>query len=223
MEQPGRIHRRATLDYTTKFANAQGAPPRMLSPLVFEPGQHGERAYDIFSYLLKQRIIFIGEPIDAFMANVVVAQLVHLDNESGVPIEIYINSPGGCVTDMFAIYDAIQYIKAPVYTLCIGTAMSAAAVLLLAGSKGCRRALPHAKIMLHQPSGGYIGDSENFKRHSNFMLGLRSEINKLISKHTGKSEADVEKQLEFDNFMSAKEALAWGIIDKIQDVRSEIK
>lgn len=199
------------------------AAPRMLSPLIFESGQHGERAYDIFSYLLKQRIIFIGEPIDAWVSNVVAAQLVHLDNEdSSKPIEIYINSPGGIVTDMFAIYDAMQYIKTPVYTLCVGMAMSAAAVLLLSGAKGYRRALPHAEIMLHQPSGGFWGNSINFERHSDAITRNRKDINKLISRHTGKTEAAVEEELKFDRFMSAKDALAWGVIDRIQEKRTEL-
>ena len=190
---------------------------RMMTPVIFESGAHGERAYDIFSKLMKERIIFIGEPIDSFVANSVCAQLIYLDGsaDADTPIHVYINSPGGYVTDTLAIYDTMQYVRCPVHTLCIGQAMSGAALLLLSGNKGNRRALPHAEIMLHQPSGGVGGKVTDIERHTRRMLDQKAECNSIISKHTGMTVEDAGRLLEWDWFLTAGEAIEKGIIDSI--------
>jgi ATP-dependent Clp protease protease subunit len=166
---------------------------------------------------MTQRIIFIGEGIDSDVANIVCAQLNYLDNidSTDSPIHIYINSPGGYVTDTLAIYDTMQYVKNPVHTLCIGQAASGAALLLLAGTKGCRKALPHAEIMLHQPSGGMMGKVSDVQRHAERMKSQKAECNAIVSKHTKLSIQEAEKLLEWDTFLNASESLEHGIIDSI--------
>lgn len=184
-------------------------------PLIFESGVHGERAYDIFSKLMTQRVIFIGQPIDSILANIVCAQLNYLDNNSDDPINIYINSPGGSVTDTLAIYDTMQYVRNEVHTLCIGQAASGAALILLSGTPGCRRALKNAEIMLHQPSGGSFGKVTDLVSHVKQMDRLKNICKEIVVEHTKISEDDAVKLLEWDAFMTSNEAVERGIIDEI--------
>ncbi|MCL4479689.1 MAG: ATP-dependent Clp endopeptidase proteolytic subunit ClpP [Deltaproteobacteria bacterium] len=196
----------------------------MLIPMVIEQTSKGERAYDIYSRLLKERIIFIGAPIDDELANLVIAQLLFLEAEDPEKdISIYINSPGGVVTAGLAIYDTIQYIKPNITTMCIGQAASMGAVLLAAGVKGKRFALPHARVMIHQPSGGLQGKASEIDIHAKEILKLRSEINSILSSHTGQSIDKIEADTERDFFMSGEEAISYGIIDTVVAKRAEIK
>jgi ATP-dependent Clp protease protease subunit len=186
------------------------------SPVVFEEGPRGERAYDIFSRLVKERIIWLGGPIVPDVADMIVAQLVFLDRtDSSKPIDLYINSPGGHVTAGLAIYDAMQFVRCPVYTLCVGEAASMGAVLLLSGHRGERAALPNSRIMLHQPSGGYWGTQTDVEIQAEELRRLKGILNGIISEHTGRDLDAVHRALERDMFMSAKEAKDWGVIDKI--------
>jgi len=187
----------------------------MTTPLIFETTSSGERAYDIFSKLMTQRIIFIGEGIDSDVANIVCAQINHLESTSEDPIHMYINSPGGIVTDTLAIYDTMQYVNVPIHTLCIGQACSGAALLLLAGTKGQRRALPHSEIMLHQPSGGAMGKVTDMLRHVKQMEKQKAQLNEIVKKHTNLSIEEVNELLEWDAFMGPEEAKDKGIIDTI--------
>lgn len=185
-------------------------------PIIFESGQHGERGYDIFSKLMKDRIVFIGTPIDSYVANIACAQLNYLDSlDPETPINIYINSPGGYVTDTLAIYDTMQYVRAPVQTLCIGQAMSGAALLLLAGNPGKRMALPHAEIMIHQPSGGFGGKVSDVERHAARMKEQKNDLNNIIVKHTKVTFEEAQRLSEWDWFLTPKEAIERGIIDEI--------
>jgi len=187
-----------------------------LIPTVIEKTHHGERAYDIYSRLLKDRIIFIGTPIDDQVANSVIAQLLFLESEdSKKDIKLYINSPGGSVTAGLAIYDTIQYIKPNVVTICIGLAASMGAVLLAAGEKGKRCALPNSKIMIHQVMGGAQGQASDIKIQAEEILKVKENLNKILAKHTGKPLKQVEKDSDRDYYMSAEEALKYGLIDKI--------
>lgn len=189
----------------------------MTTPIIFETGEQGERAYDVFSRLMKDRIIFISDVIDDDMANIVVAQLVFLSKaQPDEPIHLYINSPGGYVTSGLAIYDAMQYVTAPVHTLCIGQACSMAAVLLCAGSPGCRSALPSSTIMIHQPSGGARGTATDAQIGIDEMNRKKTYITEIISKHTGKSVKQARDTMERDHYMDAKQAKAWGMIDGIK-------
>jgi len=191
-------------------------------PFVIEQSGRGERAYDIYSRLLKERIIFIGTPIDDTVANLVMAQLLFLAAEDSVKeISIYINSPGGIVSSGLAIYDTIQYIKAPVATICIGMAASMAALLLAAGSKTKRFALPHARIMIHQPEGAYQGQASDIEIHAKEVLKIRQILNQLFVKHTGQSEEKIIKDTDRNHFMSAEEAKDYGIIDDLLITRKE--
>lgn len=188
----------------------------MLIPVVIEQTHRGERAYDIYSRLLKDRIIFIGEPIDDNVANIVVAQLLFLEAEDPKKdIYIYINSPGGLVTAGLAIYDTMQYIKADICTICIGQAASMAAVLLAAGTKGKRYALPHARIMLHQPLGGAQGQATDINIQAKEIMRLRALINDILVKHTGQSLERIEKDTDRDFYMTAEDAKDYGIIDEV--------
>ncbi|MBC7331438.1 MAG: ATP-dependent Clp endopeptidase proteolytic subunit ClpP [Synergistetes bacterium] len=188
----------------------------MLIPVVIEQTHRGERAYDIYSRLLKDRIIFIGEPIDDNVANIVVAQLLFLEAEDPKKdIFIYINSPGGLVTAGLAIYDTMQYIKADICTICIGQAASMAAVLLAAGTKGKRYALPHARIMLHQPLGGAQGQATDINIQAKEIMRLRGLINDILVKHTGQSLERIEKDTDRDFYMTAEDAKEYGIIDEV--------
>ncbi len=187
-----------------------------LIPMVIEQTNRGERSFDIYSRLLQERIIFLGSEIDDNMANVVMAQMLHLDAEDPEKdIQLYINSPGGVVTAALAIYDTMQFIKSPVSSICIGQAASAAAVLLLAGEKGKRYSLPHARILLHQPSGGVQGTSMDVEIQTREMVRLRRLLNEIIAKHTGQDIKKIEKDTERDFILDAQGAKEYGIIDEI--------
>lgn len=187
-----------------------------LVPMVLEKSQFGERAYDIYSRLLKDRIIFIGGPIDDGVANLVMAQLLFLDAEdSKKDISIYVNSPGGVVTAGLAIYDTIQYIKSDVSTICIGQAASAAAVLLAAGAKGKRFALPNARVMIHQVMGGAEGQATDVEIQTREIVRIKKIINDILAKHTGKTIAAIERDTDRDFYMSAQEAKKYGLLDEV--------
>ena len=185
-------------------------------PYVIEQTSRGERSYDIYSRLLKDRIIFIGEAIDEHIASLVVAQLLFLEAEDpDKDISIYINSPGGSVTAGMAIYDTMQYIKPEVSTICVGMAASMGAFLLSAGQKGKRFALPNAEIMIHQPLGGVQGQAEDIKIHAEWILRTREKLNKILSSNTGQPLNIIARDTDRDNFMSAEEAMRYGLIDKV--------
>ena len=185
-------------------------------PVVVEQSSRGERAYDIYSRLLKERIIFLGGPIDDSVANVVVAQMLFLESEDpDKDIHLYINSPGGVVTAGLAIYDTMQYIKPDVSTICIGQAASMGSLLLTAGAAGKRYALPHARIMIHQPLGGAQGQSTDIQIQAKEILRLREVGNEILSRHTGQDAEKVNVDTERDNFMSAEEAKSYGLIDEV--------
>lgn len=187
-----------------------------LIPTVIEKTNMGERAYDIYSRLLKERIIFLGTGIDDAVANTVIAQLIFLESEDkDKDIKLYINSPGGSVSAGLAIYDTMQFIKPDVSTICIGMAASMGAVLLAGGAKGKRMALPNADVMIHQVLGGAEGQASDVKIRAEYMLKQKSRLNRLLSKHTGKSEKKIEEDTDRDNFMSAEEAVKYGLIDKV--------
>jgi ATP-dependent Clp protease protease subunit len=191
-------------------------------PIVIEQTGRGERAYDIYSRLLKDRIIMLGTPIDDHVANLIVAQLLFLEAEDPEKdIYLYINSPGGVVTAGLAIYDTMQYIKPDVVTICMGQAASMGAVLLAAGAKGKRFALPHSRIMIHQPLGGFQGQATDIEIHAKEILRLKKTLNEILSKHTGQSLRKIEKDTERDYFMSAEEAMKYGLIDKVLTKRGE--
>ena len=187
-----------------------------LIPMVIEQTSRGERSFDIYSRLLKERIIFLGTAVDDNVANVIMAQMLHLEAEDPEKdIQLYINSPGGAVTSALAIYDTMQFIKSPVSTICIGQATSAAAVLLLAGEKGKRFLLPNSRVLLHQPSGGVSGTSMDVEIHTREMVRMRKLLNEIISKHTGQDLKKVEKDTERDFIMNAQEAKDYGIVDEV--------
>ncbi|HLD30644.1 MAG TPA: ATP-dependent Clp endopeptidase proteolytic subunit ClpP [Patescibacteria group bacterium] len=187
-----------------------------LIPTVIEKTTHGERAYDIYSRLLKDRIIFLGDTVDDGIANSIIAQLLFLESQDKEKdIKIYINSPGGSVTAGLAIYDTIQYIKPDVSTICVGLAASMSAVLLASGTKGKRFALPNAEILIHQVMGGAEGQATDIKIRAERILKMKDRLNKILSTHTGSSLEKIEKDTDRDYFMSAEEALKYGIIDKI--------
>ena len=185
-------------------------------PTVIEKTGRGERAYDIYSRLLEDRIIFVGTPITDTVANIVIAQLLFLQKENkNQEIQLYINSPGGYVSDGLAIYDTMQYLTCDIATYCIGQAMSMGALLLAAGTKGKRFALPHARVMLHQPSGGVGGTAADIERHTEEILKLRHEMNEIVSHHTGQTVERVEEDSDRDFFLSAKEAKEYGLVDEV--------
>jgi len=187
-----------------------------LTPIVIEKSGKGERSYDIWSRLLKDRIVFIGSPIDDFVANLVIAQLLFLQSENKTQdIELYINSPGGSVTAGLAIYDTMQLVQCDVATYCIGQAASMGAVLLTAGAKGKRRCLPHARVMLHQPWGGAQGDAADIKIQAEEIIKLKQRLNKIVAKHTGQPIEKIEKDTDRDYFMSAEEAKNYGLVDEV--------
>jgi ATP-dependent Clp protease protease subunit len=189
-------------------------------PFVIEQTGRGERAYDIYSRLLKERIVFVGTPIDDTVANLVIAQLLFLEAEdANKEIFLYINSPGGIVSSGLAIYDTMQYIKPPVSTICIGMAASMAALLLAGGTKGKRYALPHSRIMIHQPEGAFQGQAADIEIHAREVLKVRELLNKLLAKHTGKTEERIAKDTDRNYFMSAEEAKEYGIIDEVIETR----
>jgi ATP-dependent Clp protease protease subunit len=198
--------------------------PTIFPPYVIERSSRGERTYDIFSRLLMDRIVFLGTPINDDVANVIIAQLLFLeaDNQER-DIYLYINSPGGIVSSAFAIYDTMQHIKAPVNTICMGMAASAASFLLAAGRKAKRAALPHARIMMHQPSGGYQGSAADIEVQAKEILYLRDKLNELYAFHTGRAKEQIEHDIDRDRFMSAEEARDYGIVDKVIQRRSELE
>lgn len=192
-------------------------------PMVIETTGRSERAYDIYSRLLKDRIILLGEEIDDHTASLVCAQLLFLESEDPEKeIYMYINSPGGVVTAGLAIYDTMQYISAPVATLCMGQAASMGAFLLAAGAKGMRYALPNSRIMIHQPSGGFRGQATDIDIHAREVLRLKSILNKIMAEHTGQSAKALESHTERDNFMSSEEAAKFGLIDKVLKSRDDL-
>jgi ATP-dependent Clp protease protease subunit len=191
-----------------------------LVPMVVEQTNRGERAFDIFSRLLKERVIFITGPIEDGMAALVSAQLLFLEAENPKKeINLYINSPGGVVTSGMAIYDTMQFVRPPVSTLCLGQAASMGSLLLAAGEKGMRFALPNARIMVHQPSGGFQGQASDIERHAQDIIKLKRRLNEVYVKHTGQTYDTVENTLDRDHFMSAEEAASWGLIDKVIEKR----
>lgn len=196
----------------------------LLVPMVVEQTGRGERAYDIYSRLLKDRIIFVVGPIEDHMANLIIAQMLFLESENpDKDISLYINSPGGVVTSGLAIYDTMQFIKPDVSTMCIGQAASAAALLLCGGAKGKRHCLPHARMMIHQPLGGYQGQATDILIHAEEMKLVREKLNKIMGSHTGKTSEEILKDTERDNFMSAEEAINYGLIDTVFKKRVEIE
>ena len=192
----------------------------MLVPMVVEQSNRGERAFDIFSRLLRERVIFLTGPVEDGMASLVVAQLLFLESENPKKeISLYINSPGGIVTSGLAIYDTMQFIRPAVSTLCVGQAASMGSLLLAAGEKDMRFALPNARIMVHQPSGGYQGQVTDIMIHAREVEGLKRRLNEIYEKHTGKDYKVIEEALERDNFMTAEGAKAFGIVDQVMEKR----
>ena len=187
-------------------------------PIVVEQTARGERSYDIYSRLLKDRIVFLGGPIDDNVANIVIAQLLFLEAESpDKDIHIYVNSPGGVVTAGLAIYDTMQYIKPDVSTICVGSAASMGAVLLASGATGKRYALPHSRVMIHQPLGGVQGQATEIEIHAREILRMREELNNILARHTGRTLDEINNDTERDHFLSAEEALKYGLIDEVLD------
>jgi ATP-dependent Clp protease protease subunit len=198
-----------------------------LVPYVIEQTSKGERSYDIFSRLLKERIIFLSEQVDSASASVVIAQLLFLDAEDpGKDIFLYINTPGGSITDGMAIYDTMQYIKSDVCTICVGMAASMGSVLLAAGTKGKRYALPNSEVLIHQPligGGGISGQTTEIKIHADHMVKTREKLNKILSERTGQPIERIQQDTERDNYMTAEEAKAYGLIDEVMDNINNIK
>ena len=194
-----------------------------LVPMVVEQTARGERAYDIYSRLLKDRLVFIVGPVEDHMANLVVAQLLFLESENpNKDIHLYINSPGGVVSAGLSIYDTMQFINCDVSTICVGQAASMGALLLAGGTKGKRFALPHSRIMVHQPSAGYQGQATDISIHAEEVLELKRRLNEIMAKHTGQDLATIERDLERDNFMSAAKAVDYGIIDTVLAQRKQM-
>lgn len=192
----------------------------VLVPMVVEQTNRGERAYDIYSLLLKQRVIFVTGPVEDNMASLIVAQLLFLEAENPKKeISMYINSPGGVVTSGLSIYDTMQYIRPEISTLCVGQAASMGSLLLAGGGKDMRFALPNARVMVHQPSGGFQGQASDIQRHAEDILKIKKRLNDIYVKHTGQSYKAVEKTLDRDHFMSAEEARDFGIIDEVYSAR----
>lgn len=195
-----------------------------LVPMVVEQTARGERAFDIYSRLLKDRVIFLGGPIDDYSANLIVAQLLFLESENpDKDISIYINSPGGVVTAGMAIYDTMQFIKPDVSTMCLGQAASMGALLLAGGTKGKRICLPNARVMIHQPLGGVQGQASDIAIHAEETLKIRAKLNQILAKHTGQPEEIIARDTDRDNFMSAEKARDYGLVDKIFDYRNDKK
>ena len=191
-----------------------------LVPMVVEQSARGERAYDIYSRLLKERVIFVVGPIEDHMANLIVAQLLFLESENpDKDIHLYINSPGGSVTAGMAIYDTMQFIQSPVSTMCIGQAASMGAVLLTAGEKGKRFCLPHSRVMIHQPLGGFQGQATDIEIHAKEILLIREKLNKVLANHTGQTLETISKDTDRDNFMSAEESVEYGLVDQVMASR----
>ena len=194
-----------------------------LVPIVIEQTSRGERSYDIYSRLLKERVVFVVGPVEDYMANVIVAQLLFLESENpDKDIHLYINSPGGSVTAGLAIYDTMQFIKPDVSTMCIGQAASMGALLLAGGAKGKRVCLPHSRIMIHQPLGGFQGQATDIDIHAREILLIREKLNRILSSHTGQTLERIREDTERDNFMGAGEAKTYGLIDEILERREPV-
>ena len=200
--------------------SAQDTKALNLVPIVIEQTARGERSYDIYSRLLKERVVFIVGPVEDYMANVIVAQLLFLESENpDKDIHLYINSPGGSVTAGLAIYDTMQFVKPDVSTMCIGQAASMGALLLAGGASGKRVCLPHSRMMIHQPLGGFQGQATDIDIHAKEILLIREKLNRILSSHTNQSMEKIQKDTERDNFMGAEDARDYGLIDKILDQR----
>jgi ATP-dependent Clp protease protease subunit len=211
---------------TSELEQAQlmSATALNLVPMVVEQTARGERAYDIYSRLLKERVVFIVGPVEDHMANLVVAQLLFLESENpNKDIHLYINSPGGAVTSGLSIYDTMQFINCDISTICIGQAASMGALLLAGGTHGKRAALPHSRVMVHQPSAGFQGQATDISIHANEVLELKRRLNEIMAKHTRQTVETIEKDLERDNFMSSEAAVKYGLIDTVLAQRSEMK
>lgn len=194
-----------------------------LVPMVVEQTARGERAYDIYSRLLKERLVFIVGPVEDQMANLIVAQLLYLESENpDKDVQLYINSPGGSVTSGLAVYDTMQFINCDVSTICIGQAASMGALLLGGGAKGKRYALPHSRMMMHQPSAGYSGQATDIDIHAKEVLELKRRLNEIMAFHTGQTVEQIQQDLERDNFMGGEEAVKYGLIDTLLERRTEI-
>lgn len=201
---------------------AQNTQALNLVPIVVEQTARGERSYDIYSRLLKERVIFMVGPVEDYMANVIVAQMLFLESENpDKDIHLYINSPGGSVTAGLAIYDTMQFIKADVSTMCIGQAASMGALLLTGGAKGKRFCLPHSRVMIHQPLGGFQGQATDIDIHAREILLIREKLNQILANHTGQPMDTIRNDTDRDNFMGAEEAKAYGLIDEIIEERSD--
>lgn len=202
------------------MSSSQFEPVSALVPIVVEQTARGERSYDIYSRLLKDRVIFLTGPVEDHMANLIVAQLLFLESENpDKDIHLYINSPGGSVTAGLSIYDTMQFIQPDVSTMCIGQAASMGAMLLAGGAAGKRLALPHARMMIHQPSGGAQGQASDIEIQANEIIKIRKRLNVLLAEHTGQTEETIARDTERDNFMSASEALKYGLVDKVIERR----
>jgi len=187
-----------------------------LVPMVIERTARGEREFDIYSRLLNERIIFLGSPIDDTIANLVVAQLLHLESQDpDKDISIYINSPGGSIYSGLAVYDTMQFIKPDVSTICVGVAMSMGSLLLMGGAKGKRMSLPNSRILIHQPSSGFEGQSSDIEIHAREILNVRKKVDQIYAKHTGQTEEQVNKDMERDRFFSSEQAVEYGLIDRV--------
>jgi ATP-dependent Clp protease, protease subunit len=193
-----------------------------LIPMVIEQSGRGERAYDIYSRLLKERVVFLVGPVTEVTANLIVAQLLFLESENpDKEISFYINSPGGSVSDGLAIYDTMQFVKPNVSTLCIGQAASMGALLLAAGTKGKRFCLPNSRVMIHQPMGGFQGQASDIEIHAREILNRKAKLNEIFARHTGQDLKSIERDTDRDNFLSAEQALSYGIVDKVLTSRAE--
>jgi ATP-dependent Clp protease, protease subunit len=208
-------------DYKVNISNSMEPQGLGLIPMVVEQSGRGERSYDIYSRLLKERIIFLVGPVNDMSANLIVAQLLFLEAENpDKDISLYINSPGGSVTAGMSIYDTMQFIKPDVSTLCIGQAASMGAFLLASGTKGKRFSLPNSRVMIHQPSGGFQGQSTDIEIHAKEILYLRGKLNAILAHHTGKTAKEIDRDTERDNFMSAEQSVEYGMIDKVIETRA---
>jgi ATP-dependent Clp protease protease subunit len=193
-----------------------------LVPMVVEQSGRGERAYDIYSRLLKERVVFLVGPVNDATANLIIAQLLFLESENpDKDISFYINSPGGSVTAGMAIYDTMQFIKPDVSTLCVGQAASMGALLLTAGAKGKRFCLPNSRVMIHQPMGGFQGQASDIEIHAKEILYLKAKLNTILAKHSGKDVAEIEKDTDRDNFLSAEQAVNYGLVDRVLTSRAD--
>lgn len=224
MHRRVRMPRRAMRNRIKRMTKSGFEPRAALVPIVVEQTARGERSYDIYSRLLKDRIIFMTGQVEDYMANLIVAQMLFLESENpDKDIHLYINSPGGSVTAGLSIYDTMQFIKPDVSTMCIGQAASMGAMLLAGGAKGKRLALPHSRIMIHQPSGGAQGQASDIEIQANEIIKIRQKLNVLLSNHTGQEVTKIARDTERDNFMDAQEALQYGLVDKVFEPRTDTK